>query len=599
MIKNLKIQNVALIDEAEVEFGEGLNILTGETGAGKSILIDSISFLLGGRAGKDFIRSGEETALVEGIISLEDPELRQLLEEMDIEIDETEEELLISRNMQATGRSTCRINGRSVTARMLKDVCANLIDIHGQHQHQSLLDANKHIVLLDRFCGEELEILKENLSEQISEYREIAKVLKSLQGAPGQREAQLEIWQFQIDEISQANLKLGEEEELTQNRNKLSAVDKLAKNASEALKELYGGTFDSSATERVGRALSLVAELARFDEGKQALADKMQEMSVALADVVEELSDYVDGLDADPHTLERLESRLDIIYRLKKKYGGSVEDVLAHLDKVTEQYNRYNDTEAEIATLTAKRREYMQVIAQKCNEMTALRRKQSDLIQGRIVESLQELGMKNVQFEISIEKQAAFSANGNDKLEFMISPNLGEPLKPLAQIASGGEMSRVMLALKAVMAEVDGIGTLIFDEIDAGVSGRTAQMVAEKLSQIANTRQILCITHLPQIAAMADTHFLISKGERQGATITSVQMLGHMDEIQELARLIGGALITNSTVVAAEEMKDMAKKMTNKTLNRGTNKANVKNIQDFESDLASSKLDALIKTLKG
>ena len=572
MITDLRVKNVALIDEAEVQFGEGLNILTGETGAGKSILIDSINFLLGERPGKDFIRSGADTAIVEGMVVITEPETLKAISDLGIEMEE-DSQLLLSRTLNAQGRSACRVNGRNITVSMLKEISANLVDVHGQHQHQSLLNPNKHIVLLDRFCGEELETLKKELIALITVHREISKELKSLQGAPGQREAQMEIWQFQINEISRAQLKQGEEEELDQRRNRLSAVDKLSKNTQGALTLLYNGELNSlSATDQIGRALQLVTELARLDEGKLPLAERLTEISILLADAVEELADYSHALDADPQALERLESRLDTIYRLKKKYGGTVEDILVHLEKITAQVEKYTDIEDEIARLTAKRRESMQAIAAKCNEITAVRRRQAKMIQGRIVEVLRDLGMKNVQFAISMEKQAAFSTNGNDRLEFMISPNLGEPLKPLSQIASGGEMSRVMLALKTVMADVDRIGTLIFDEIDAGVSGRTAQQVAEKLLQISGTgpsgtsnHQILCITHLPQIAAMADQHFLISKSivreEHGEATITSVKELCHDGAIQELARLIGGAQITEATIRAAEELKDMADSM--------------------------------------
>ncbi|MCL2399783.1 MAG: DNA repair protein RecN, partial [Defluviitaleaceae bacterium] len=423
---------------------------------------------------------------------------------------------------------------------------------------------------LDRFCGEKLEKLKEELAELIAAYREISRELKTLQGAPGQREAQIEIWQFQIDEISEAQLKPGEEESLEQKRNRLSSVERISKYAQGALYLLYGGNFDvSSATDQVGKALQQLTDLARLDESKQPLADRLTDLSIQLADIVGELSDYSKNLDADPYTLERVETRLDVIYRLKKKYGGDVEDILAHLEKITAKLEKYVGSEGEILRLNTKRREAMQAIASKCNEMTNVRRNQAELIQERIVENLRDLGMKNVQFSIAMEKQAAFNANGNDRLEFMISPNLGESLKPLSQIASGGEMSRVMLALKTVMADVDKIGTLIFDEIDAGVSGRTAQQVAEKLAQISGAKttnirhQILCITHLPQIAAMADKHFLISKGivkgEKGEHTLTFVQELNHYGIIEELARLIGGAQITESTLRAAEEMKALAK----------------------------------------
>lgn len=567
MIINLRVKNVALIDEAEVQFGEGLNILTGETGAGKSILIDSINFLLGERPGKDIIRSGADMALVEGIFLVKDSDTHKAISDLGIEF---EEELLLSRSLNAQHRSTCRVNGRTVNVGMLKEISSHLVDIHGQHQHQFLLDANKHIVLLDRFCGEELDQLKEELSELIVAHREISKELKALQGAPGQREAQIEIWQFQIDEISEAQLKPGEEEALEQQRTRLSAVEKISKYSQSALYMLYGGNFDvSSATDQVGKALQQLTDLARLDESKQSLADRLTDLSIQLADIVGELSDYSKSLDADPYTLERVETRLDMIYRLKKKYGGSVDDILAHLEKISAKLDKYAGSEGEILRLNTKRRESMQAIAAKCNEMTALRRRQAEMIQDRIVENLRELGMKNVQFAIAMEKQAAFSTNGNDRLEFMISPNLGESLKPLSQIASGGEMSRVMLALKTVMADVDKIGTLVFDEIDAGVSGRTAQQVAEKLAQISSINtsgvrhQILCITHLPQIAAMADKHFLISKGivkgELGGHTLTFVKELNHYGIIEELARLIGGAQITESTLRAAEEMKAFAR----------------------------------------
>ncbi|MCL1988236.1 MAG: DNA repair protein RecN [Firmicutes bacterium] len=565
MITVLRVKNVALIEEVEVCFGEGLNILTGETGAGKSILIEAINFLLGGRASKDFIRSGTDTAFVEGIISVTDEDSFNALTELgfDLEQDLQETELLIHRTLNAQGRSTCRINGRNVTVGMLKEVASFLVDIHGQHQHQSLLNANKHIILLDRFCGTELQQLKEELSSLIADYRETTKQLKELQGVPGQREAQMEIWQFQVDEISKAKLKPGEEEELEQKRNRLSATEKLAKHSNAALYLLYGGTFDvSSATDQIGKALQHVIDLSRFDETKRPLVARITELSIQLADIVEELSDYKKALDSDPQVLEQIESRLDLIYRLKKKYKGDISDILGHFDKISEQLAKYTNIEDEILQLTAQRREKMQLVAAKCNEMTAIRRKQSELIQARIIESLQDLGMKDVKFAISIEKQAAFTANGNDKLEFMISPNVGEQLKPLSQIASGGEMSRIMLALKEVMAEVDKIGTLIFDEIDTGVSGRTAQKVAEKLTTIAKSHQLLCITHLPQIAAMADKHYIISKSvnrhEEKETTTTKVQELPLQGTIQELARLIGGAQITSATITAAEEMREMA-----------------------------------------
>lgn len=549
MIINLRVKNAALIDEAEVEFGPGLNILTGETGAGKSILIDSINFMLGQRPGKDFIRSGADTAEVEGLISLKDPDAISAIREMGIEADE---ELLLARTLNSQGRSTCRVNGRSVTVSMLKEISSLLVDIHGQHEHQSLLNPAKHIVLLDRFCGEKLQTHKNNLASLISKYREISREIKNLQGgSPSQREAQIGILNFQKNELESASLKPGEEEELESAQNRLSAVDKLSKNAEEAL-------FLLRSSDNVGKAQKLVTELARWDESKQGLAERLTDLSIQIADIAEELTDYTEGLDSDPLALERVEARLDVIYRLKKKYNAAdTQGLLDQLVRTSDRLDKLEGSEEEINRLNSKRRGSIEAIAAKCNEMTALRREQAEMIQVRILEVLRDLGMKDVQFAISIEKQAAFSANGNDKLEFMISPNLGEPLKPLSQIASGGEMSRVMLALKTVMADVDRIGTLIFDEIDAGVSGRTAQQVAEKLVQIAGRHQLLCITHLPQIAAVAGTHFLIAKGVEQGQTVTRVRGLDYDGAVKELARLIGGAEITEAVIRAAGELKEM------------------------------------------
>ncbi|MCL1998013.1 MAG: DNA repair protein RecN [Turicibacter sp.] len=553
MIASLTVNNVALIERAEVTFGAGLNILSGETGAGKSILIDAIKFLLGGRVAKDFVRG--DFADVSGIIRIANTAVIATLAELGVEA-ETGEELLINRTLNAQGRSLCRINGRQVTNRVLKEVAAFLVDIHSQHEHQSLLNSARHIDLLDQFCGAELERLKAELAELIADYREILKEIREIEGAPGQREAQLEIWEFQMREIKAANLKLEEEDELTIKRNRLSAADKLHKNANEALFRLNGGNFDTnSATDQIGKALTLVMDLAKWDESQKNLEERLREVAIQLADISEELGTYTKDLDSDPLELEKIENRLDVIYRIKKKYRADIPEILKLAEEIEQKLERNLNIEEELLALKARRKESLRAISAKCNEMSAIRRKEADIVQVQIQEILKELGMKDVEFAISMEKQATFTAAGNDNLEFMISPNLGESLKPLSQIASGGEMSRVMLAMKTIIA--DNIGTLIFDEIDAGVSGRTAQQVAEKLAHIAKNRQILCITHLPQIAAMADNHFLISKEVANNQTLTQVTELDYRGSIAELARLIGGAEITQTTVIAATEMKDM------------------------------------------
>jgi DNA repair protein RecN (Recombination protein N) len=558
MITNIRVRNVALIDEAEMGFGAGLNILTGETGAGKSILIDSITFLLGERPGRDFIRGGADFASAEGMFALDDRERLDALRGFGVECEDGQ--LLLSRSLDARGKNVCRVNGRVVTVGMMRDISALLVDVHGQHQHQALLDANRHIMLLDTFCGAEMRERKEALGGAIREYREAGRALAALRGAPGQREAQIEIWQFQVDEINRARLREGEEEALTARRNRLNGAGRLAENTREALDMLYGreDAAELSASDRIGRALGNLKEIAALDPEKENLRQALAEVAQQLSDVISELNDYADTPESDPRELERIEYRLDTIYRLKKKYGASVADILKHRDETMTKLERLGDAEGEINRLENEKKRLLRVIAARCGELTAMRERQAAAIQTQIADVLRELGMSHAQFEIQITKKKEFTGEGNDRVEFMLSPNLGEGLKPLSHIASGGEASRVMLALKTVMADADGVGTLIFDEIDAGVSGRTAQRVAEKLALLARGRQILCITHLPQIAAMADLHFLILKTADGGKTTTSVRELSREDAVGELARLIGGAKITAATLKAAGEMKGFA-----------------------------------------
>lgn len=560
MITNLRIRNVALIDEVEVAFGDGLNVLTGETGAGKSIVVDSINFLLGERPVRDFIRSGAESAVVEGLVEIRDDRCLHAVETLDITDDlENDRQLMIQRTLYPQGRSVCRVNGRTVTVGMLKELSSLLVDVHGQHEHQSLLDTAKQLQLLDMFCGTDMASHKQTLEALLQQYRENGKALKALSGVGGQRETQLDIWQYQIDEIKKVKLKTGEEDELLARRTRLNGLDKLSRNTTEALSLLAGGDInDRSASDQVGRAIMLLTEIGRLDSAREAMGEMLSEAATLLSEVVAELRAYADELDADPNELERIETRLDTIYRLKQKYGPTVEHVLAHYEKLTTQMERLLGSDAEIKRLQTTRKALIGEITTVCGQMSALRKQQAAVIQGQITEVLKDLGMKHARFEIVVEQKKEFGIEGNDRVEFLISPNPGEPVKALTRIASGGEMSRVMLAVKTVLADADKIETLIFDEIDTGVSGRTAQQVAEKLMIIARGRQILCITHLPQIAAMADTHFLIEKKTDGLKTVTSVRAQKQDEIIQELARLIGGAKITDATYMAAGEMKQMA-----------------------------------------
>jgi DNA repair protein RecN (Recombination protein N) len=546
MISNLRIQNVALIDEVEVSFAGGLNILSGETGAGKSIVVDSINFLLGGRTSRDFIRAGAEFASVEGIIENAPPH-----------IDAEDGQIMLSRTMQAdTGKSTCKINGRTVTVGMLKSTAELLVDLHGQHEHQSLLDPVKQLEMLDYFCGEELAADKKILEGLLSKYKETSRDLKKL--TAGSSSEQLEVWRFQLDEIERAALKPDEEDALTLKRNRLAGLEKLSKNTSEIMALLAGWTAPGqlSAADQTAKAVSLSAEIARLDPQQEKFHIALTDIHAQIAETAHDFRAYMDELDADPHELDKIETRLDIIYRLKKKYGGTVDAILKKRDELLQKLNAVENSEVEIQKLTTIRKGISKEITAVCDKMNAARTQSASYISDKISEILRDLGMQHAKFFIEISRKTAFSPDGNDAVEFMISPNPGEPDKPLRKIASGGEMSRIMLAIKTIMT--DSIPTVIFDEVDTGVSGRTAQQVAEKLMAVSRTKQILCITHLPQIAAMADTHFLIEKSSQNERTVTSVRALSQAKIIEELARLTGGAQITDATLNAASEMKAQA-----------------------------------------
>ncbi|MCL2456254.1 MAG: DNA repair protein RecN [Defluviitaleaceae bacterium] len=547
MITHLYIQNVALIDEVEVNFAHGLNILSGETGAGKSIVVDSINFLLGGRVSRDLIRAGAEFALVEGILEFEGS-----LDEFGLE--NPDGQIKLSRTMQAdNGKSICRINGRVVTVSILKNVAELLVDLHGQHEHQSLLDSQKQLHILDSFC----EISKEKfaLENFLSEYKKINRALKNLNNIANE---QLEIWRFQLDEIEKAELRADEEDALAAKRNRLSGAEKLSKNTDAAIALLCGWSAPGqiNALDQLAKAAAHSAEIAKLDAAKENFHHTLSEIYTQLSEIAQDFRDYSDELDADPRELDRIETRLDLIYRLKKKYGGTIETVLKKRTELREKIDAVENSEAEIARLQNARKGISKEITNLCDEINKIRTTRAEKISDEITKILRDLGMQNAKFFIEITRKNTFSTDGNDSLEFMILPNPGEPAKPLRKIASGGEMSRIMLAIKTILT--DKIPTVIFDEVDTGVSGRTAQQVAEKLLAVSRTRQILCITHLPQIAAMADTHFLIEKNFCEQRTTTSVNALSRDAAISELARLIGGAEITAATTEAAKEMKELA-----------------------------------------
>ncbi|MCL2573213.1 MAG: DNA repair protein RecN [Defluviitaleaceae bacterium] len=548
------MSNVALIEEAAIDFASGLNILSGETGAGKSILIDSINFVLGSRIPRDFIRSGAETATVEVFLTVAHDQLVEQISELGVEIGE-DRALLIFRSLGVKGRSIIKINGKPITIGMLRDVAALLIDIHGQHEHQSLLNPQKHLHLLDRFCHDDLEPRKAQLARHISAYRALQKTIATVSGEDAD-EDRIEIYKFQIAEIAGANLIANEEEQLNSRRKLLSNAEKITYSSTQ-IAELLAG--ESGALDKLAQVMGLVETVASLEVEQTNFVDNLADSYALLEDISRHFTRYAEDLEHDPEELEKIETRLDQIYRLKQKYGRtSAAQILELYDDIERKLNAIENSQEELARLAIEKKALEKEIGRVCLEMSKIRKNAASALEVQIESILQQLGMESARFAIQISTRPEFGTNGFDRVEFMISANVGELPKPLSNIASGGEMSRVMLALKTALASYDTIETFIFDEIDTGISGRTAQQVAEKLSIIAKNHQILCITHLPQIAAMGDANFLIEKSQTDNRTFTYIHNLEGGGKVAEIARLIGGAVITETTEKAAREMINLA-----------------------------------------
>ena len=552
MLEHLHIRNVALIKESEISFGDGLNILTGETGAGKSMIIDSLQFALGGRAGKDFLRHGEKQAAVEALFSVQSQALTEKLAENGI-VPEEDGTLLITRTLSEAGKSVCRINGSTVTVGMLKEIAEDMIDIYGQHEHQSLLNPVKHIRLLDRFCGAGFGEAMEEYKNSRQRLKDLEKQLTILIGDESQREQRMDMLLFQKEEIEAAELQEGEEDALLEQKKRLSSMERLIRLTGESVTLLYDGDDRApSACDQLGDALAKLQEAAEYDAALSPLADALADGYAAVEDCVRELKREAEKQEADPEELERIEERLQLFYKLKRKYGGSIETVLEFYEKAVQELEFLSNSSEKAAELSAKKAAEEKRLSALAETLTARRRATAEQVEEQIETALHDMEMKHARFHIQIEEKADWGADGKDKVEFLISANAGEPLKPLAKIASGGEMSRVMLALKTVLVDADEIGTFIFDEIDTGVSGRTARRVGEKMRFLGGKRQLLCITHLPQIAAMADNHFLIEKESDAGETVTRVTALDEEGAVREVARLMND--VTETTLAAAREL---------------------------------------------
>lgn len=550
MLHNLYVKNLALIDEIEVEFTNGLNILTGETGAGKSIVLGSVNLALGGRYSAELIRKDAEYGYVELTFFVEKESQRKALEEKDIYPEDGV--IVLSRKLMPK-RSISKINGETVTASLLKEISSLLIDIHGQHEHQSLLYKKNHLSILDAFAKEDVRLLKEKVAFSYQLYRQVKEELEAALTDEKERNKEIDFLEYEIREIRQADLKAAEDEYLDEQYRQMIHGKKIIGSVEEAYS--YTG---SDVSELLSRALHCLQEAANYDKRAEEFYGQLAEVDSLLNDLNRELSGYKDSFDFSEEAFFEIETRLNEINRLKAKYGNSVQEILAYCEEKEERLNKLKDYDNYLETLRGKAEQAENELKVYSEELSRKRKENAEKLAKAIKHGLLDLNFLEVQFEIVFRKLEHYTANGTDETEFMISMNPGEPVRPLSEVASGGELSRIMLAIKTVMAEKDEIETLIFDEIDVGISGRTAQKVSEKMAVIGQNHQVICITHLAQIAAMADAHYVIEKQVEQGVTKSRIYRLTKEQEIQELARILGGAEITETVLKNAAEMKELA-----------------------------------------
>ena len=546
MLSLLHIENIAVIECADISFDRGFNVLTGETGAGKSIVIDAISAILGQRAYRDMIRTGTTKASVRAVFT-DVPELGWFADN-GVEYDP---ETIIQREIYLDGKNVCRVNGSLVTVSILNKLGLQLINIHGQHDSASLFDEANHLNFLDDFAGNFQ--LRSAYSETFSAVEKLRNEISRISMDEGEKLRRMETLKYQIEEIEKANLTAGEDEELEARRKVLQNSEKIADGLNDAVENLYGGDDTDGAATLLSIAERALARISKFSDDIASLHEKVADMMYQVQDVAEIARDVRDDLAYSADELERIESRLDVIHRLRRKYGVTCADILEYLERARQELDEIEFADDHMERLKKKLKKAEKAAWDAALELRKNRMKAAEMLSERILTELAQLDMPKVQFACQFT-ELDLTANGADAVTFYMSANVGEALKPMSKVASGGELARIMLAMKNVLAEQDKVNTLIFDEVDTGVSGRAAQKVAEKLKAVARNKQVLCVTHLPQIAAMGDTHLLIAKGERDGRTYTTVTPLDINGRKKELARIIGGANITEITLKSAEEM---------------------------------------------
>ena len=561
MILELYMKNCALIEELRLDIDKNLNILTGETGSGKSIIIGALGLCLGGKYDRSFLRKGTEKGLVEAVFDVNNQKLKEKLLENGIDIEE-DNQIIISKEIFDDGKSISRINGRNVKVSFLKEISNYLIDIHGQHQNQVLFDKDTHIDFLDLFGEELLYESKSDYEKTYIEYNEVKKALNVLTENKDDMQIQREIdlIKFQINEIESANLNENEYEDLLKQRDVYRNGEKIFTNLNNAYLNLYDGSINS--VDLISKSLGDLGAIAQYDEKLNDYNDTIERIMYELQDISRDIRSYKENIDFSPYELEQIEQRVDEINTLRRKYGDTIEEILAYKDKINERLDEILNRDEKVEELKLKLKKVEDILVIKAEKLTQKRKEVARNLQEKLLYELKSLNMKNVVFEVSFGK-STFNAKGQDDIEFMISFNLGEDIKPIYKVASGGEMSRFMLAFKTILADIDEIDTLVFDEIDTGISGIAAQIVGEKLSFIAKKKQIICITHLPQIAANADTHYCIEKKTSNERTFTVISRLDDNQRKDEIARLIAGSNITEKTMEHASEIIELAKKVPN------------------------------------
>ncbi len=556
MLENLHVKNLALIEEEDITFLDGLHILSGETGAGKSIILGALNMALGAKVDKEMLRDGNQEALVEVVFRITRDSQKKALEDLDVSL--YDEQVILTRKITES-RSVAKINGETVPAQKMKEVGDIFLDIHGQHEHQSLSNKRKHLELLDEYAKGEVQSLKEDVKKAYFIYIEKQREWESAKLDNTDRDREISFLEHEIAEITGANLQPAEDEALEQQYRLLSNNKRIMESLGNAYRETGGG----GATDEIGRAIRELHQVAEYDEQIGNLLSQLNDVDGLLSDFNRELSQYMSDAEFDGESFSAIEMRLNEINRLKDKYGSSVEEIMNTLEVKQQRLEQLKGFEEYLANLERECEQAKERLDKACVQLSFIRQKNAQDLTVRVQEALQDLNFLDVVFEMTFRRMDDYTQNGFDDAEFMICLNPGEPMRPLKDVASGGEMSRIMLALKTVLAENDAIDTLIFDEIDAGISGRTAQAVSEKLSVVAKNHQVICITHLPQIAAMADQHYLIQKEVISGNTISSIQALSYHDSVKELARMLGGSTITQAVIDNAKEMKDMANSFKN------------------------------------